>query len=543
MVRNLSSPLIVSLVVILFQIPTFGAVSALAPNQPDPFGASLNSLAIPVASPGYSNGNLAYLENFSNGGGVLPLVGATCIGAQFTLLSFTGSPVYSYSHSTLRATFTLDTECGISPFSVSWNFGDGNVSSQSSANITFSSGGRWYDDFIFNHTYEYIGSFIAQFSATDSANTHISASTPEFVSFTPSLFYSFYNVSGLLSRGVNGSTYSIGIADACIPSISQATYQLDLDTFDERFGLANTTLHFFSPAGPAQCGWSNLTWTFQEDFLDIEWAHVAAPGATIYVCLDTNGPGSNLKGLEECDTSFYQNRTKYETNITSNSWHFCAESLGNSQSGCINGVDPYGSNWLNFEQAGMNMVSGSGDFLPDNACSLANYPASNPYGLAVGGTTVTSVGQGGSYGAETQWANYSLKSLQCYYFAGVKLSPYDGTRGETFGNNTYYAAPSNQSRIYNYSDRYAPDVSLDANTSTGVPVYAGGHWWILGGTSVGTPIWAGILDLLFQAKAPGLSGFALSFLYAHSSCFHEILNGLGGRDGLGTPNVGCLANA
>ena len=61
---------------------------------------------------------------------------------------------------------------------------------------------------------------------------------------------------------------------------------------------------------------------------------------------------------------------------------------------------------------------------------------------------------------------------------------------------------------------------------------------------MGSPIWAGILDMLFQAAAPGLSGFAAPFLYSHASCFQVILNGTTGpRDGLGTPNIGCLAAA
>ena len=42
--------------------------------------------------------------------------------------------------------------------------------------------------------------------------------------------------------------------------------------------------------------------------------------------------------------------------------------------------------------------------------------------------------------------------------------------------------------------RGTPDVAADANPSSGLWVYASPYWYIVGGTSVATPVWAGIVN-------------------------------------------------
>jgi subtilase family serine protease len=505
-----------------------------------------------VTAPGYSNGNLAYLDpnldNFLPPNNSTPTPPpASCVGIKLTLDDLSRSPNFGIPN--LRVTFTADTSCGTAPFAVTWTFGDGNISTQTSVNITIS-GGRWYDDFIYNHTYHYVGAFVAEVSIVDGAGTHVKAYTSIYASFVPSLFYSFYNESGLINRGLNGSTYSIGLVEQCSMGWSNSKFTTDLATFDTTFGLSTASLTFVKP-NATNCAIPNGNWPF-ETTLDIEWAHVAAPGAKIYVC-QSSFP--TLGGTEACDQFFYNNHVADDTMIVSNSWDFCAWGSGYTAGGqvnCVNNPDPYNSTWSSAKTAGMNILSSSGDFAPGRIvggqwtsdwCSTSNYPASNPGGIAVGGTTITSVGPAGSYGSEVAYYNASAIHTQCYQNPGG-VNPVPGRWGETYGTNPSYPANFTpwQVPVLGNSYRYFSDVGLLANPETGVPIVYGGVWYVVGGTSVGSPVWAGILDMLFQAGAAHLSGFAPPFLYAYPGCFHIMTNlQTGGRDGLGTPDIGCLA--
>ena len=483
-----------------------------------------------ISAPGYSNGNYAYLDTFWSNGNVTPGILPNCNQDPVQLVSYTASP--NSGLPLLKVQLTAVTECGTGA-TLKWTYGDGNQSTQTFYNST-----TGYDrTYIYNHTYAYIGTFVAGVSINAGAGRFINASTPVFVSFTPSHFYSFYNESGLIGRGVNGSRYAIGLAEYCDPSMA---YQTDLNTFDSQFGLPPTTLNLIGPGAsscPLAAGWGT------ETDLDVEWAHVAAPGAKISLCLASNNNGTG--GIMACDQSFYldRNSTKNNTMIVSNSWGFCA--VGGEldpytgQSLCANSGDRYGGNFSTYSSAGMNVFAGVGDFAPDS-CVTAYYPASDPNVIAVGGTTVTSVGSSGSYGTEKAW--YSNTPVgQCFLRQnGPRV---DGNPGELYGANSHYNATAWQHSVLHNSIRVFPDVSMVANASTGVPIVFHGGWEVVGGTSIGGPVWAGILDVLFQAAAPNLSGFAAPFLYNSTACFHGITNHGGGVDGLGTPDVGCLSKA
>ncbi len=436
-----------------------------------------------------------------------------------------------------KVALSIFTYCGGPPYTVTWTFSGGVTATQTSANST----GPSFEDgatFTYDHIYGSLGSFVPTVSVTDGLGAVVSGSVRVFSAFTPALFDTFYNESGVLAAGHTGATYAIGLAEECYRNINDSYYQSELNAFDSQFGLPSLTLHFFTGGG-SSCTGTGSVWSPIETALDIEWAHVAAPGAAIYVCLDTL---DSVAGLEGCNSAFYTDRSLWNTMIVSNSWGACAYNHGGTTPACTNAADPYQTTWSNAVSAGMNLFASSGDYEPD-LCSEGNYPASDPYAIAVGGTTISTVGTAGSYGSEKVWYLSGLGS-QCYYQRGPNNVPYIGDLGETYGTSPYYSATSYQQSLLGNTNRYFPDVSMVGNESTGVPVDYNGTWYIVGGTSVGSPIWAGILDVLFSASAPGLSGWAIPFLYAHPSCFHALTNPVTlARDGLGTPNVGCLSTA
>jgi subtilase family serine protease len=179
---------------------------------------------------------------------------------------------------------------------------------------------------------------------------------------------------------------------------------------------------------------------------------------------------------------------------------------------------------------------------------VVNYPASSPNVTAVGGTLLYA-DPAGKYQFETVWNDP--------YGAG------GGGVSQEFTEPYYqYSLPASvQGTLNNY--RGIPDVSYNAGVNTSVLVYLGflgaadNGFYLFGGTSEGSPQWAGII-----ADGNQLAGHPLGFLnpklYAigeGSGLFHDITygsntyNGVPGyvatpgwdlATGWGTPDLGSL---
>jgi len=184
--------------------------------------------------------------------------------------------------------------------------------------------------------------------------------------------------------------------------------------------------------------------------------------------------------------------------------------------------------------AGVTFVAATGD---DGSSGTWPSVASNV--LAVGGTTLT-VSSSGSYVGETAWS------------------------GSGGGVSLYEALPSYQRSIgISARGRVTPDVSYDANPSTGYLVYDSlgyGGWLVVGGTSAGAPQWAPLSPSpIKHARQNGLGTLSqtnstIYAIYAAKSTqdFHDVLSGSNrgyragqGYDavtGLGSPIVNSLVN-
>jgi len=157
-------------------------------------------------------------------------------------------------------------------------------------------------------------------------------------------------------------------------------------------------------------------------------------------------------------------------------------------------------------------------------------PASQPLVTGVGGTTVFT-GPGETYAGEETWNDiglglgatgggvssvWALPSYQIAYGQSVALA--------NGGSGTY---------------RNVPDVAAVANPDTGVAVYSAlnGGWVVVGGTSVSSPLWAGVYSLAnagSEAFGWGDLGFANTTLYALGNFsinypdFYDIADGSNG---------------
>jgi subtilase family serine protease len=165
---------------------------------------------------------------------------------------------------------------------------------------------------------------------------------------------------------------------------------------------------------------------------------------------------------------------------------------------------------------GQSMYAASGDSgAYDNGSSLTvDDPGSQPYVVAVGGTTL-SVNGGGNYQSESSWKG------------GGGISKVWSQPAWQSG----YATPQNYASS---TMRNVPDVSLNSDPSTGYSIYVFGSWYKYGGTSCAAPLWAAFTALVNQQRATNSLaplGFPSPQFYSigagnhYATDFHDIADG------------------
>jgi len=81
------------------------------------------------------------------------------------------------------------------------------------------------------------------------------------------------------------------------------------------------------------------------------------------------------------------------------------------------------------------------------------------------------------------------------------------------------------SGLFNLNGRAYPDVGAVGDRQV---VYSNGSWWLVGGTSLSSPVWGAVLTLVNEARlAAGKStvGFIHPILYEHPEAFNDITSG------------------
>jgi kumamolisin len=249
-----------------------------------------------------------------------------------------------------------------------------------------------------------------------------------------------------------------------------------------------------------------------EVMLDIEVAGSVAPGANIVVYFADNTDAGFLNAV----TTAVHDKTN-NPSVVSISWG-SAESNWTSQA--MTSMDEA------FQAAAAMGVSvcvasgdnGSADGVSDGL-NHVDFPASSPYALGCGGTFLQA--SGNTISSETVWNE--LANGEGAGGGGVS----DFFDLPTYQQNAGVPASANPGgRI----GRGVPDVSGDADPTSGYQTLVDGQPDVIGGTSAVAPLWAGLIALLNQGLGQPV-GYLNPLLYqkvAAGGGFNDITSGNNG---------------
>jgi hypothetical protein len=326
---------------------------------------------------------------------------------------------------------------------------------------------------------------------------------------TPATLAQAYGVNSVT---ITGTGQTIAIVDAYHdPYLAN-----DLANFDRTFNLPGqsapqltSVLTQDNLAGSqTNDGWAG------EEALDAEWVHATAPGAKIVVV------EAKSDSLGDLMAAVNTARNLPGVSVVSMSWggsEFPGETAYDSYFTTPTGHTP------------ITFVAASGD---SGAWYGAEWPASSPNVVAVGGTTL-----------------YTNSAGQNVFEMG-----WGGSGG---GFSAFESEPSYQTSVQNTGIRTTPDVALNADPSTGYYTYTTapstgqGSWQLVGGTSASTQVFAGILGIADQVRAIFGKGTlsttaTLSTMYQTPGAFKDITWGSNGYwagpgydlvTGLGSPHA------
>jgi IPT/TIG domain len=291
----------------------------------------------------------------------------------------------------------------------------------------------------------------------------------------------FQTVYGLTAAAAASTTEVVAIVDA----YDNPSAKSDLDAYSSNFGLPILPTCPGAPSAGCfkkvnQTGGSippgaNAGWGL-EIALDLDTVHAVCPKCGILLVEANNNGNANLYTAEDYAAA--------HATIVSNSWG------GGEYSGET-------SDDSHFNHPGDAITVSSGD-----SGYGIEYPAASRYVTAVGGTTLN-LNANNTRSSETVWSG-----------AGSGCSRFETKQS--------WQTDSGCTR------RTVADVSADADPNTGAAVYdtyGYGGWLQVGGTSLASPLIAGVYAL---AGVGGTSDYPSSYPYANVASLFDVVSGSNG---------------
>ncbi|GLQ90208.1 S53 family peptidase [Dyella flagellata] len=308
------------------------------------------------------------------------------------------------------------------------------------------------------------------------------------VAHNPTDYNAIYGASGLAAA----SSVSVGV----ITEGSMANVQNDLQQFTSNNGLASVNVQVVGSGSSDTSG--DGEWDL--DTQDIVGMTGGVQQLVLY----------DAASLSDSDLT-----TDYNAVVSANAVPVINVSLGECETNAPTSTDDQ-----IFQQAqaqGQTFSVSSGDSGADECGTggiTPSYPASSPYVVAVGGTTLYT-NNTTTWSDETVWNDLSAN------------------QGATGGSpSTIESIPSWQQGVgQNGSSQFrgVPDIAFDASPNTGSQVIVDGATQQIGGTSLASPLFVGAWALIIQAKGSN-PGFAAPLLYSdaashYATDFHDVTSG------------------
>jgi xanthomonalisin len=272
----------------------------------------------------------------------------------------------------------------------------------------------------------------------------------------------------------------------------------DLNTFTSQNGLATVTTQIVNTDGTGTDTSGTSEWDL--DSQDIVGMAGGQVGKIVFYDIPTL---LNTSMVDDFNTVVSANAAKV-INVSLGECETSARSDGSAAAAdaIFQQADAQGQTFsVSTGDAGSNECGGS----PHG--TTPSWPASSPYVVAVGGTTLNATTT--AWQGETVWAD---------------------TGGSA---STFEPIPSWQVGVgQNAGSRYRglPDIAYDADPNSGAIIVVNGGLQQWGGTSLSSPLFVGFWARMIAAKGTGI-GFAAPKLYQlPASAFHDVTSGSNGGE-------------
>jgi subtilase family serine protease len=335
--------------------------------------------------------------------------------------------------------------------------------------------------------------------------------------YTPQQFRTAYDIQPLLDRGIDGQGETVSVivfaADPATPPPVVTDIRQDLATFDTRFHLPPAHISVVNTLARASAPWDATL----EEIIDTEIVHAVAPRAALRVVLMPNPPQSPPGGTPAGMLAALPLAIR-DADVVSFSGALGEHVFSPAQVAQMHRI------LLQAAARHVTVLAASGDSGPvsdfgTTPVKEVSLPASDPFVLGVGGTTLTANPYTGSYIEETAWN---------------QVVPGEANFASGGGFSGIFARPAYQDGLpATRATRGVPDVAADASTGMALARETGGGNYELvsaGGTSAATPLWGGLMALADQLAGHDL-GFVNPALYhiarspVYGRAFHDVTMG------------------
>jgi len=352
----------------------------------------------------------------------------------------------------------------------------------------------------------------------------------------PGDFYAIYDENPLLTGGTNGTGVTVAVVGQTDINLS------DIATFRSVSGLsANVPTIMLVGTDPG-----TSTTDLLEAELDVEWSGATAPNANILYYNSTNAIGGSLRQAIQDNLA----------SVITVSYGLCESSEG------LSNLNTYNLLTQQANAQGQTVISAAGDsgatdcdyHVASATLGLAvDFPATLPNVTAIGGTMY-------SEGSGTYWnATNGTNMVSALSYIPETTWNEDSTGVLSSGGggvSSFITKPVWQvgTGVPADASRDVPDISFNAASShDGYLICTPGYCVdgyrnasalhdVVGGTSVGAPVFAGVMALVVQ-KTGGRVGNANPTIYAlanssfYSTVFHDTTSGTNASPcDIGTPN-------